>query len=744
MRKTFTEEEIKVLSANPNVKEVQPYRLTLQLEFRKELYDAWVKDPRRQTLIDLLEDNGFDMEMISNSFLSGIEQSFAYGPPSKGRVQIRTSNSPMSEEDNEYLLETGKFVKVTRGIGFEPSFREELRQKYPEQSIEEGLRLAGIDPKRVGYRRISDLMRSFEREKASDEAPEDQVEDGPTQADSSEPDREAVSTSAEDAQSRKTTDDKQLHATTVEKIGFTGHNGSSAEKAEGRKEPVFSYAAGSAPGQRIRCRDLLSYAGNPYVETFRSDGCMSEAFYNEASDLVFLDIEGIFGIYGISAKDLPVQYLKRVYRDLLSWQKTDRKVSVVNAEICRIQKARMTAVEEEVRKNFEETRALLPELSYSEKKALCQAVNQYPVAPEYGYTREYIISQCGFSKSQFYKILRDETYGLHEELQEEQDEKDVELIRKVIAYRGFRKGVRQVYMQLPRVTGAHFALSKVRRLMRKYNLMSGIRSPKNEKKAARERRDRFEKPNLLRRRFRLHRPLEVRLTDVTYIDYGYNPETRKPYRAYGSSSIDPVTGRCLAFNLSRNNDLPLAMSTLAKLSEYPMIENALLHSDHGVLYLTEEFQSKVAELKMKQSMSRIGNCWDNASQESFFGLFKHETKCEECTNYNELEDLVNRYFAYFNEERPKWDRNRMTPIEYEEYLNGLSEEEFAAYLAKEEARYQEMQEKAREKAIEKAKREKGQLGPDPEAPVDGDRKGGNDGDKDNGGDESGINNGSET
>ena len=55
------------------------------------------------------------------------------------------------------------------------------------------------------------------------------------------------------------------------------------------------------------------------------------------------------------------------------------------------------------------------------------------------------------------------------------------------------------------------------------------------------------------------------------------------FRAYGSSALDPVTGKSLVLNLSRNNDLPLAMETLVKLSEYPVLENALLHSDRGVL-----------------------------------------------------------------------------------------------------------------------------------------------------------------
>ena len=178
--------------------------------------------------------------------------------------------------------------------------------------------------------------------------------------------------------------------------------------------------------------------------------------------------------------------------------------------------------------------------------------------------------------------------------------------------------------------------------------------------------------------------------------------------SFQSSAVSQV----FSFTKVLDESIFQALQTLVKLSEYPVLENALLHSDRGVLYLTDEFQKKVLDLKMDQSMSRLGNCWDNAPQESYFALFKTESGYENCTSFDELEDIANRYRKYFNEERPKWDRMQMTPNEYEEYLNGLSDEEFAEYLAKEEKTYQEKRKEAREKAIEKAKRESGQLSPE--------------------------------
>ena len=60
---------------------------------------------------------------------------------------------------------------------------------------------------------------------------------------------------------------------------------------------------------------------------------------------------------------------------------------------------------------------------------------------------------------------------------------------------------------------------------------------------------RNKKANLLLQKFRLHRPNEVRLTDVTYLDYGDGK------RAYGSCSVDPVSGMIIAFVVSEKNDL---------------------------------------------------------------------------------------------------------------------------------------------------------------------------------------------
>ena len=101
----------------------------------------------------------------------------------------------------------------------------------------------------------------------------------------------------------------------------------------------------------------------------------------------------------------------------------------------------------------------------------------------------------------------------------------------MIAYKGFEKGIRQVYMLMPKVTGEQFSIYRIRRLMNKYGIRTTIRRPSKNRKAMKELIARNKKANLLMRKFKLHRPNEVRLTDVTYLDYG---DGRK---AYGSASV---------------------------------------------------------------------------------------------------------------------------------------------------------------------------------------------------------------
>jgi len=74
--------------------------------------------------------------------------------------------------------------------------------------------------------------------------------------------------------------------------------------------------------------------------------------------------------------------------------------------------------------------------------------------------------------------------------------------------------------------------------------------------------------------------------------------------------------------------------------------------------------------KFVQSMSRRGNCWDNAPQESFFGHMKDEIRDEiaNCPTFDAVLDRINDWMDYYNTDRYQWDLMKLSPTEYFRYL----------------------------------------------------------------------------
>ena len=451
----------------------------------------------------------------------------------------------------------------------------------------------------------------------------------------------------------------------------------------------------------IRSARLSQYAEHPLVvKGSGSHYCLSDEFYNKALRLFRLgfSIPQILEVYEIDASVIPADTLKKISQKLAGWKNTAAASALTAEQRCRYAKNRIKLLENEIVSFFAGIKVKITSMTHAELRDLCRFADALPADAAQGYGKKELIAMCGLSKTRYYRILSDESYVMTEELRNSRDDEDVKKIRQVLDRYPFPMGIRQIFMQLPRVTGVSFGLNKLRRLMKKYGISCQVRRPRNANRARREWLKERVKPNLLRRRFRLHRPGEVVLSDVTYLTYAHG--TR---RAYGSSAIDPVTGKLLTFCVSKNNDLALGLNTLTKLSEIPGLENALFHSDQGILYLTDEFQNRVREMGMTQSMSKRGNCWDNSPQESFFGHFKDEVAFEDCAEFEDLKKLIESYSEYYNSARCQWTRNRMTPEEYEKYLLGMTDEEFSGYLEKEEEKYRQMQEASAAKAKLRAK-----------------------------------------
>ncbi len=101
-----------------------------------------------------------------------------------------------------------------------------------------------------------------------------------------------------------------------------------------------------------------------------------------------------------------------------------------------------------------------------------------------------------------------------------------------------------------------------------------------------------------------------------------------------------------------------------------MTEGAYIHSDQGSHYTSPTYQKLVKKLNLGQSMSRRGNCWDNAPQESFFGHLKDEAYIKPCASFNELKQEIKKYMTYYNYNhyRYQWNLKKMTPVGYRNHL----------------------------------------------------------------------------
>ena len=438
--------------------------------------------------------------------------------------------------------------------------------------------------------------------------------------------------------------------------------------------------------------DIINkYIHHPYVQRCTSKQFyLKSRFYNEAYRFKELPVDEVLGIFEINGSDLPVGVCNRIKYKLNNWNiESLDNIDVVDLNFkLRVQYNKMRALEKLSLMYFNRLRNNLPHYTFEQKKVLCTWIKELP-HDRYDYSIQSILKKIGLSRSSYYSILSNDNYGM----KDKQDEIDFQYIKTVMDYKGFKKGSRTIYMMLPGMCGVHFGRAKILRLMKKYGCVCTVRKERPELKTNKENLKNNRKPNLLKRRFRLARPNEILLTDVSYLKYSTNKTE------YFSCIKDAVTGRIVNHVTSSANDLNLATDTIDCLNS---TENALFHSDQGTLYFNDEFQNKLKKLGYEQSMSRRGNCWDNSSQESYFGHMKDECDFSKCSTPEDVKKKVDEYVYYYNYERPQWTRNKMTPVDYENYLNSMSDGEYSEYMEIEQEKYDKMMEKAGIKALKRA------------------------------------------
>lgn len=269
---------------------------------------------------------------------------------------------------------------------------------------------------------------------------------------------------------------------------------------------------------------------------------------------------------------------------------------------------------------------------------------------------------AGVSRSGYYSwINRKNTINL----KEEQDRKDFELILEVYKHRGYSKGAKSIHMVLLH-KGILMNVKKIRRLMKKFKLFCPIRKANPYRRMAKAIKTDSIAKNEVNRNFR-QEPRKVILTDITYLFYA------RGRKAYLSVIKDAYTKQVLAYVLSDSLEIDFVLDTVKQMldkhgKEISMVKTEVyVHSDQGCHYTSIQFRQLLKDKNLRQSMSRRGNCWDNAPQESFFGHMKDEIDISACNTFSELKVVIDDYMDYYNKERYQWGLAKLSPDEYYTY-----------------------------------------------------------------------------
>ena len=218
----------------------------------------------------------------------------------------------------------------------------------------------------------------------------------------------------------------------------------------------------------------------------------------------------------------------------------------------------------------------------------------------------------------------------------------------------------------PRITdelhemGFKCSKNRVARLMKELDLISRRRK-KYKIKTTDSDHELPISPNLLNRNFKVNKPNKVWVSDITYV------HTMEGW-LFLCIIIDLYSRKIVGWSMKDHMRASLVIDALkmAYNSRRPG-RGLIFHSDRGVQYASKDFRLKLTAYKMISSMSRKGNCWDNAVSESFFHSLKteliHHQRYE--TRGEAKQDIFEYIEVFYNRERIHSANNYLSPVDYE-------------------------------------------------------------------------------
>lgn len=166
-------------------------------------------------------------------------------------------------------------------------------------------------------------------------------------------------------------------------------------------------------------------------------------------------------------------------------------------------------------------------------------------------------------------------------------------------------------------------------------------------------------PNILERDFHTPAPDRKWTTDVTQVSI----HDRKIYL---SPILDMFNGEIVSYAISESPNMNMVKTMLRKaFRKHGDLDGLILHSDQGWQYQHRDYQDMLRERGIIQSMSRKGNCLDNAMMENFFGIMKNELLyLQEWNSVDQFRHALENYIHYYNNDRIKLRLDGKSPVQY--------------------------------------------------------------------------------
>ena len=263
------------------------------------------------------------------------------------------------------------------------------------------------------------------------------------------------------------------------------------------------------------------------------------------------------------------------------------------------------------------------------------------------YPLEDLLELAGLARSTFY-------YQLQALLVEDKHMKLKESIKTIYHCHKGRYGYRRITAAIRRL-GHTVNHKTVQRLMGEMGLKSLVRAKKYKSYKGEVGRT---APNVLQRQFKAQNPNQKCVTYVTEF-------TVAGEKLYLSPVMDLYNGEIITYETARS-PAKLVIAMLKKaLGKLKVDNRPILHSDQGWQYRMPAYQQTLRERQVVQSMSRKGNCLDNAAMESFFGTLKSEFfYLKKFENPEDLQDGIRSYIHYYNHDRIKLKLKGLSPVQY--------------------------------------------------------------------------------